>query len=143
MAGLAEAPGRSRKNTTPENPHCRQQDKDLQRFDDVVIQGTTFHYNDSGLMFRIIFYLLCTVFLISFLRGVIGVIGKGLSALFGTPPPQQRRQPAGGPVPLTGELRRDPVCGTSIATSTSITHTAGAETFYFCSTACRDKFLAR
>jgi YHS domain-containing protein len=92
-------------------------------------------------MFRIIFYLLCTVFLISFVRSVIGVIGKALSALLG-PAPKRPSTPAGGNVPLTGELRRDPVCGTYIATSTSLKHAAGSETVYFCSAACRDKFLA-
>ena len=91
-------------------------------------------------MFRVIFYLLCTVFLITFLRGVIGVVMKGLSALL-NPTQAPSRGPAGGNVPLTGELRRDPVCGTYIATSTSLKHVAGSETVHFCSTACRDKFL--
>jgi len=92
-------------------------------------------------MFRVIFYLLCTVFLITLLRGVIGVVMRGLAALL-NPAPNPPRGPAGGNVPLTGELKRDPVCGTYIATSTSLKHAAGAETVYFCSAACRDKFLA-
>ncbi|MGA3025969.1 MAG: hypothetical protein ABSF98_14460 [Bryobacteraceae bacterium] len=92
-------------------------------------------------MFRVIFYLLCAVFLITFLRGVIGALMKGLSALL-NPAQAPPRGPAGGSVPLTGELKRDPVCGTYIATSTSLKHMAGSETVYFCSAACRDKFLA-
>jgi len=92
-------------------------------------------------MFRLIFYLLSAVFLITFLRGVIGIVAKAFSALV-TPTQPARPQPAGGAVPLTGELRRDPVCGTYIATTTSFKQTVGAETVYFCSTDCRDKFLA-
>jgi YHS domain-containing protein len=91
-------------------------------------------------MFRLIFWLLSAVFLISFLRAVIGVVGKAFSALV-SPPPNQARKPTGAAVPLTGELKRDPVCGTYIATSTSLKHVAGAETVYFCSAACREKFL--
>jgi YHS domain-containing protein len=91
-------------------------------------------------MFRLIFYLLCTVFLITFVRGVIGVVMKGLSALL-NPAQAPPRRPAGASVPLTGELKRDPVCGTYIATSTSLKHGDGPETVYFCSAACRDKFL--
>ena len=92
-------------------------------------------------MFRLIFYLLSAIFLITFLRGVIGVVMKGLSTLL-NPAQAPPNRPAAGNVPLTGELRRDPVCGTYIATSTSLKHVAGAETVYFCSAACRDKFLA-
>ena len=91
-------------------------------------------------MFRVIFYLLCTVFLITFLRGVIGAVMKGLAALL-NPAPNRPPGPASN-IPLTGELKRDPVCGTYIATSTSLKHMAGSETVYFCSAACRDKFLA-
>jgi YHS domain-containing protein len=92
-------------------------------------------------MFRLIFWLLCAIFLITFIRNVIGVVMKGLAALLSpaqAPPPR----PAAANVPLTGELRRDPVCGTYIATSTSLKHTAGSETVHFCSTACRDKYLS-
>jgi YHS domain-containing protein len=93
-------------------------------------------------MFRFIFYLLSAVLMITFLRGVIGVISKAFSALLGpgqSPPVRS----AAANVPLTGELRRDPVCGTYIATTTSLKHTSGGETVYFCSPACRDKFLTR
>ena len=92
-------------------------------------------------MFRLILWLISAILLISFLRSVIGVVAKGLSAILNprqTPP----RGPSAGTVPLTGELKRDPVCGTYISTSTSLKHGAGSETVHFCSAACRDKFLA-
>ena len=95
----------------------------------------------TGPMFRIIFYLLCTVFLITFLRGVIGAVTKGLGALLNPASPRPKT-PAGASVPLTGELRRDPVCGTFVPTTTALKHVSGADTVHFCSTECRDKFLA-
>ena len=92
--------------------------------------------------FRIIFYLLITVFLITIVRGVIGIILKGFSDLFR---PNAPAAPARGPardLPLTGELKRDPVCGTFTPAATSIHEKVGGEIFYFCSTQCRDKYVA-
>jgi YHS domain-containing protein len=40
---------------------------------------------------------------------------------------------------LRGELKKDPVCGTFISTATAFEILAG-QTYYFCSTECRDKF---
>jgi len=92
-------------------------------------------------MFRLILWLISAILLITVLRGVIGVIARGLTAMLN---PQQapQRGPSAGNVPLTGELKRDPVCGTYISTTTSLKHGAGADTVHFCSAACRDKFLA-
>ena len=93
-------------------------------------------------MFRTILYLLFAVVLISLLRGVIGVIMKGFAELVGSPSKTQSQKSAGTQVPLTGELKKDPACGTYIAAATSIKETVGGETFYFCSKQCRDKYLA-
>jgi YHS domain-containing protein len=38
------------------------------------------------------------------------------------------------------KLVRDPVCGTHIAPSTSLSLVANGTTIYFCSEACRDRF---
>ena len=93
-------------------------------------------------MFRVILYLLLAVVLISILRGVIGIIAKGFGELIN--PSQDRPQAgqAGKQVPLTGELKRDPSCGTYIAVATSVKENIGGQTFYFCSKECRDKFVA-
>jgi YHS domain-containing protein len=48
--------------------------------------------------------------------------------------------PSRSNVPLTGELKKDPVCGTYTAAATSLQETVGGQTFYFCSAECRDKF---
>jgi YHS domain-containing protein len=92
-------------------------------------------------MFRVILYLLITVILISVLRGVLGVIFKGFGDLL-NPKPEAPATSVGKQAPLAGELKKDPCCGTYVAASTSIQETVGSETFYFCSKACRDKYLA-
>jgi YHS domain-containing protein len=99
-------------------------------------------------MFRVIVYLLITVFLITVIRAVVGVVTKAVSeALRGAAPtptndPRNVRSNPAASVPLTGELKRDPVCGTYTSASSSLQHTSGGETFYFCSKECSDKFVA-
>ena len=95
-------------------------------------------------MFRVIFYLLFAVILISVLRAIFGIIAKGFGELMSPRPGQssQSSQASGKQVPLTGELKKDPACGTYIAAATSIQEKVGGETFYFCSKQCRDKYVA-
>ncbi|HTR36332.1 MAG TPA: hypothetical protein VMH80_10540 [Bryobacteraceae bacterium] len=93
-------------------------------------------------MFRAIFELLLTAIVILFLRAVIGIVLKGFGQAMRAPNQQQ-----GGPNPVnessrTRELKKDPVCGTYIASDTSITETVGGQTFHFCSRQCRDKYVA-
>jgi YHS domain-containing protein len=95
-------------------------------------------------MFRVILYLLFAVILISVLRAVMGIIAKGFGELMG-PRAGQASQPSQAPgkqVPLTGELKKDPACGTYIAAASSIQEKVGGETLYFCSKQCRDKYVA-
>jgi YHS domain-containing protein len=93
-------------------------------------------------MFRAIFYLLFVVVLITVLRGVIGIIFKGFTSLANPKPSTQTREAPDNQVPLTGELKKDPACGTYIAAATSLKETVGGQTFYFCSKQCRDKYVA-
>jgi|SRR5579864_2888465 len=95
-------------------------------------------------MFRVILYLIFAVVLISVLRAVMGIIAKGFGELMGPRPGPsgQSSQPSGRQVPLTGELKKDPACGTYIAAASSIQEKVGGETFYFCSKQCRDKYVA-
>ena len=44
------------------------------------------------------------------------------------------------PVVAGGELKKDPVCGTYVSTSGSVTRTVNGQVMYFCSSQCRDKF---
>ena len=93
-------------------------------------------------MFRAIFYLLLSVFLISVVRAIIGIVLKGFGQMMnpaasapGSPRPANQ-------VPLTGELKKDPACGTYISAATSIKATVGGQTYHFCSQQCRDKYVA-
>ena len=93
---------------------------------------------------RVIGYLLLAVVLISLIRGVIGILMKGLGELVA---PQRPRTGSaqGAPqeeIPLSGELKKDPVCGTYTSAATSISKKVGKETVYFCSAQCRDKYVA-
>ena len=87
-------------------------------------------------MLRTLLYLIATVFAISILRAVIGLIRKAVSELF-EPSPTAPAKPG---TPPSEALQKDPVCGTFIAPSVSVQKTIGGQTYYFCSTACRDKF---
>lgn len=87
------------------------------------------------MILRLILEAIIAVLVISMLRSVIGIIAK---ALFRSAPEQSvPRRPS---VPSGGELKKDPVCGTFISTATAIQKRVGAEVYYFCSEACRDKF---
>ena len=45
-------------------------------------------------------------------------------------------------VPVGGELKKDPVCGTYVSTAASVTRTVHGQVMHFCSKECRDKYLA-
>ena len=95
-------------------------------------------------MFRVILYLLFAVILISVLRAILRIISKGFGELMspGVGQSGQSSQAPGKQVPLTGELKKDPACGTYIAAATSIQEKVGGEILYFCSKQCRDKYVA-
>ena len=93
-------------------------------------------------MFRALLYLLITIVLISLIRGVVGIIMRAFSDMTASSQGGPRRTSRPDPVPLTGELKKDPVCGTYTAAATAIKQTVRGETVYFCSPACRDKYVA-
>ena len=41
-----------------------------------------------------------------------------------------------------GELKKDPVCGTYVSQGAAVTRAVKGTTLYFCSAACRDKYVA-
>lgn len=51
-------------------------------------------------------------------------------------PQQSRAEPQTQP---TGELHKDPVCGTYVAESTPFRRQASGQTFYYCSGDCKEK----
>jgi YHS domain-containing protein len=88
-------------------------------------------------MFRFLFYLITTVILISVVRMVAGALMKGLGAWF-----EPARPESAASVPVGGELKKDPICGTFVSTSTSVKKSVGGAVVHFCSAECRDKFRA-
>ncbi|HYI92989.1 MAG TPA: hypothetical protein VEX68_05560 [Bryobacteraceae bacterium] len=92
-------------------------------------------------MLRGILYLIISLALIAFLRMVMGMIFTAMKEMAapGTPAPDQPRK---GAVPVSGELKRDPVCGTFVPITTSFQKTVKGEAFHFCSANCRDKYGA-
>jgi len=93
-------------------------------------------------MFRAILYLIGFMLIMSVIRSVLGIIGKAFSGLSDTSSPQagtSGSRPSSSPSP-GGELKKDPVCGTFISTATAFQKFSQGQTYYFCSTECRDKF---
>jgi YHS domain-containing protein len=93
-------------------------------------------------MFRLITYLLLTIFLYSVVRAIVKIVLHGFGVTMQSSIPRGGPSTANTEVPLTGELKRDPVCGTFIAVASSIQQIADGKTVYFCSSACRDKYVA-
>ncbi len=90
---------------------------------------------------RFILTLLASIIVITLLKGVIGIVMKGLASLVGNGAGSSGGS-ASTPrqdVPLSGELKRDPVCGTFISTASSTKKTVGGQVIHFCSVECRDK----
>lgn len=88
------------------------------------------------MIFKTIFFALILVIAITLLRTVIGLITRTISDALVPPRPATPGTPQ---IPLSGELKRDPVCGTYISAASSIKKTVSGETLHFCSEACRDK----
>lgn len=84
---------------------------------------------------RTILYLLFAVLLITLLRYLVGALAKSFGQLAGL----GQRAPRGAPR-AGGELKRDPVCGTYVAASTSVKKTVRGQVVHFCSLECRDKY---
>ena len=89
-------------------------------------------------MIRAILELILTVLVITMLRSVIGIFMKGFGEMFRPGESPGRAGPK--PVASGGELKKDPVCGTFISTSTALQKKVGDRTYYFCSVECRDRF---
>src|SRR5215471_5112575 len=93
---------------------------------------------------RVLLEAVIAILVITLLRAVLGAVLKGFSDLFR--PSTTTGQSSGAsprkdrPIPSAEALKKDPVCGTFIAASSAVQKSIGGETFYFCSTECRDKF---
>ena len=93
-------------------------------------------------MLRGLLYALIGLFLITIVRMFVGVIFKGIGEMLQPSQPEtaSHRPGPAADVPIGGELKRDPVCGTYVPVSTSIKKTVRGELVHFCSADCRDKY---
>jgi hypothetical protein len=94
-------------------------------------------------LFALIRNLLLLVVVITVLRSVIGLVMKlfaGFVAGSSASRPAQTasRKPE---IPLSGDLHRDPVCGTFVAGTTAFQRQLGSQRFYYCSEACRSQHV--
>ena len=97
-------------------------------------------------VFRIIPILLMIVMLITVLRSVIGAVMK-LFGNFVSGPASGSGSGANGSsngakrptMQVSGELHRDPVCGTFVAGSTAFQRQDANQKFYYCSENCRSQ----
>lgn len=87
-------------------------------------------------MIRLILYLLSFLLLITVVRDLLKFVLRLMGAAL-NPARQKPPEAVAG-----GELKKDPVCGTFVSALTAPTKTVGGQTYYFCSTDCRDKFAA-
>lgn len=93
-------------------------------------------------MLRFVVLLLAIILVVPIIRSIIGLLVRALADLLGSSStsPDKSRRPD---VPNTGELKKDPVCGTYVSTATAFQRAVGTETVYFCSRECRDKYEVR
>ena len=93
-------------------------------------------------MIRLIVIMLGSILLISVVRSIIGIIMKGFAEMVGGGAANRTAPRAETQVPVGGELKRDPVCGTYVSTTSSVKKTVGGQVLHFCSAECRDKHKA-
>lgn len=93
------------------------------------------------LILTIVVVLVARAILTSVMRGMVNA-GRTASA---QPPNSgdsyQRQSPngAGQQSQPSGELHKDPVCGTYVAESTLFRRQASGQTFYYCSSDCKER----
>jgi YHS domain-containing protein len=91
-------------------------------------------------MLRLLFRLIILVVIFALIRYVVTTVARVFSQVMrpqAQQPPPRQQAPGSG---VSGELKQDPVCGTFVATASSVKKTVNGELLHFCSVACRDKF---
>ncbi len=86
------------------------------------------------LLFTILIVIIARAVLTSVMKGITNAAANASSSSSHTATPN--RGPAAQP---SGELHKDPVCGTYVAESTAFRRQTGGQSFYYCSEACREK----
>lgn len=90
-------------------------------------------------MFRVLLYALISIFAITFIRMVVGILTKGFADLLRDETADQSARKPSRQVPTSGELKPCRQCGTYVVAATAIQVSVHGETVYFCSEECRGK----
>ena len=85
--------------------------------------------------FLVIRFLL-PLFILFVVRAILRSIFTSARS-FSSAPSKPQQPPT---VSTGGELKKDPVCGTYVSTSGSVSRTVNGQQVYFCSAQCRDKY---
>lgn len=88
-------------------------------------------------MLRALIYILVSIFVITLLRGIIGIITKGVGHLFEEESPSQASHPTAPG--MGGELYKCAACGTFSSPRPNLTLHRDGQTLHFCSEACKAK----
>jgi YHS domain-containing protein len=86
-------------------------------------------------MLRYLFWVVVVTWTVSLLRRVVRQMASG--------DPRARRDVDVPNDAVTRKLVRDPVCGMHIAEGLALPLSQGAETLFFCSAECREKYLSQ
>jgi YHS domain-containing protein len=76
------------------------------------------------------------------LRSLLAPIVQAVVAVL-TASQTPRQEAAQAPLPHTGELKKDPVCGTFVAAELAVQGKFKGEILHFCSAKCRDEYARR
>jgi YHS domain-containing protein len=92
-------------------------------------------------MIRAALELVITLIIVLAGRAILTNFVRSLSGNLGAPSKQAANQakPTSAPEVPTGELHRDPVCGTYVAETSRYQRQIGGQTVFYCSEDCRTK----
>ena len=93
-------------------------------------------------MVRNVFRLFLVFVAAVFVRQVMVLIARGFSRMASQSSETPANAPRSREPQSSGELKRDPVCGTFVAAASSVTGNIDGKIVHFCSIACRDKYQA-
>jgi YHS domain-containing protein len=87
---------------------------------------------------------LSALFFFLLVRSAISAVWQGFRSTMTIPNPayQAPGKKPGPEIQTSGELHKDPTCGTFVLIDTAFTLAGDGVTYYFCSNDCRDKFKA-
>ena len=94
-------------------------------------------------MFRALLEILITIGVVLIARAVLTHLLRSIAvasrnAYQQTTDEAEQRNRAAGESRSTGQLHKDPVCGTYVAESTPFRRQISGDTFYYCSDRCRE-----